>query len=314
MRIVSLLPSATEICFALGLGPSLVGVTHECDFPPQAEYKPVLTRDDLELRAAAPAEVDRHVREALHQGSSLYGLDQEALGRARPDLIVTQELCPVCAVAYPQVMEAAKLLPGRPSVLSLEPTSLAEVMRSIEEVGQATGTQARAAELVRGLWARVDAVRGAVAGRGRPRVACLEWLDPLMVAGHWVPDQVEAAGGTDALGEPGTRSRVIEPAELAAAQPEVIVLMPCGYRLERALEQAPALAKLKGWSKLPAVRQGRVFAVDGSWYFNRPGPRLVDGIEILARIFHPEGWRGPVPQAFQVVGEGAAAPRAAGRA
>ncbi len=308
MRIVSLLPSSTEICFALGLGQSLVGVTHECDFPPQAAYKTVMTRNLLELEGASPSEIDRHVREALHEGSSLYALDQEALRRARPDVILTQELCEVCAVAYNQVLEAARLLPGRPTVLSLEPHSLPDVLRSFSDVGQVTGSKERAAELVRGLWARLDAVRGAVAGKDRPRVVCLEWLDPLMVAGHWVPDQVDAAGGIDVMGEPGARSRTVSPEEVVAAQPEVILSMPCGYRLEESAGQVEGLTGIAGWQDLPAVKSGQVYAVDGSWYFNRPGPRVVDGIEMLAHILHPEAWRGPAPQGFRKLGEAAAEP------
>ncbi len=302
MRIVSLLPSATEICFALGSGQSLVGVTHECDFPPQAAYKTVMTRNLLQLEGATPAEVDRHVREALHQGSSLYALDQEALRRARPDVILTQELCEVCAVAYTQVLEAAKLLPGRPTVLSLEPHTLADVMRSFADVGQVIGARERAAELVRGLWARLDAVRGAIAGKERPRVVCLEWLDPLMAAGHWVPDQVDAAGGIDVLGESGARSRVVTPEEVVAAQPEVILSMPCGYRLEESVAQVQMVVDVAGWAKLPALKSGNVYALNGSWYFNRPGPRVVDGIEMLARILHPDASRGPVPLGFQRLG------------
>lgn len=297
MRIASLLPSTTEICFALGLGPSLVGVTHECDFPPQAEYKPVLTANQLPGNGS-PAEVDRHVREALHQGSSLYRLDHQQLQRARPDLIITQELCEVCAVAYPQVLEAARVLPGHPTVMSVEPTTLAGVLRSILDVGQATGTRERAEELVRGLWARVDAVRGAVAGRPHRRVACLEWTDPLMVAGHWVPDQVTTAGGDDVLGAAGVASRAIEFEELREADPELILCIPCGYRLEGAEEQARQLSSRPGWEQLSAARSGEIYALDGSWYFNRPGPRVIDGIEILARILHPEGWKGPVPAGF----------------
>jgi iron complex transport system substrate-binding protein len=300
-----LLPSSTEICFALGLGQSLVGVTHECDFPPQAAYKTVMTRNLLELEGVSPAEIDRHVREALHEGSSLYALDQEALRRARPDVILTQELCEVCAVAYNQVLEAARLLPGRPTVLSLEPHTLPDVLRSFSDVGQVTGSKERAAELVRGLWARLDAVRGAVAGKERHRVVCLEWLDPLMVAGHWVPDQVDAAGGIDVMGEPGARSRTVSPEEVVAAQPEVILSMPCGYRLEESAGQVEGLAGIAGWQDLPAVKSGQVYAVDGSWYFNRPGPRVVDGIEMLARILHPEAWRGPAPQGFRRIGEAA---------
>lgn len=307
MRIASLLPSSTEICFALGLGQSLVGVTRECDFPPQAVYKPILTHGRPDLTDVAPPPVDRHLREALHQGSSLYPLDHEALLRARPDLILTQELCEDCVGAYPQVLESGRILPGRPTVVSLEPATLADVLRSISELGQLTGTRERAAELVRGLWARLDAIRGAVAGRTRPRVVCLEWLDPLMVAGLWVPEQVDSAGGIDVLGESGARSRAIEADELAAAQPEVIIYLPVGCRLEQALERVPELPSLKRWSELPAVRAGQVYAVDGAWYFHRPGPRVVDGIEILARIFHPEAWKGPVPQGFEQVATGGAA-------
>ncbi len=299
MRIVSLLPSATEICFSLGLGQSLVGITHECDFPPQTEYKPRLTQSELDQSSRSPGDIDRHVRAALHQGSSLYRLDQEGLSRAHPDLIVTQELCPVCAVAYPQVLDAARLLPGRPTVLSLEPNTLSDVMRTIVDVGQATGTRERAQELVRSLWARVDSIRGAVAGEKGPRVVCLEWIDPLMVAGHWVPDQVDIAGGIDVLGTSGRPSREVSWDEVRAAAPEVLLLMPCGFRLEESCEQAGQLAQLSDYSSIPAVTQGRVYAVDGSWYFNRPGPRVIDGIEILARIFHPGSWKGPVPQGFR---------------
>lgn len=302
MRIVSLLPSSTEICFALGLGQSLVGVTHECDFPPQATYKTVMTRNLLQLEGAPPAEIDRHVRQALHEGSSLYALDQAALTRARPDVIITQELCEVCAVGYQQVLDAARVLPGRPTVLSLEPHTLPDVLRSFADVGQVTGARERAAELVRGLWARLDAIRGATAGKPRPRVVCLEWLDPLMVAGHWVPEQVDGAGGIDVLGEPGARSRTVTPDEILAAQPEVILSMPCGFRLDESAAQLNSLAEFPGWRQLPAVKTGRVYALDGSWYFNRPGPRVVDGIEMLARILHADAWRGPVPQGFERVG------------
>lgn len=298
MRIVSLLPSATEICFSLGLGQSLVGVTHECDFPPQAQYKPILTRSTLDHTGQPQAGIDHHVRQHRHQGSSLYALDLAALARVHPDLILTQELCDVCAVAYPQVQEAVRILPGRPSVISLEPDSLASVWRSIAEVGRVTGSAARARELIAGVSARVDAVRGAVAGRKRVRVVCIEWYDPIMVAGHWVPDQVEIAGGVDLLGVSGTPSRSVPLAEVAAADPDCIICMPCGLRHQEAVAQARQLTAHPGWGSLRAVQAGRVYAVDGSWYFNRPGPRVIDGIELLARILHPEAWRGPAPGDF----------------
>ncbi|HUY98052.1 MAG TPA: ABC transporter substrate-binding protein [Verrucomicrobiae bacterium] len=291
MRIASLVPSATEICFALGLGPLVVGVTHACDFPPQATFKPILTHPG----DAGHDPGDGHLDEGRHTGSSPIRLDRAALGRARPDLILTQELCDICAVAYTEVRDAARVLPGRPTVLSLTPSTLPEVFRTFLEVAQLTGTNDRARELVGSLAARVDAVRGAVAGRNRPRVVCLEWFDPLMVAGHWVPDQVEIAGGRDVMGSSGAPSRVVTAAEVAAAEPELVVCMPCGLRAPAAQAAAAVLGALPGWGELPAVLAGRVFAVDGSWYFNRPGPRVVDGTELLVRLLHPEAWRGPVP-------------------
>ncbi len=295
MRIASLVPSGTEICFALGLGPSMVGVSHACDFPPQARFKPVLTRPPQDGAGTGATAGDRHIQVGRHTGSSPIGLDRLALGRARPDLILTQELCDVCAVAYTEAHEAARVLPGHPAVVSLDPDTLPAVLRTILEVGQLTGTRERARELVGSLAARVDAIRGAVAGRARARVVCLEWVDPLMVAGHWVPDQVEVAGGQDVLGVSGARSRVVTPEEVVAAAPDVVICMPCGLRAPEAQAAAAPLRDLPRWGSLPAVRSGRVFAVDGSWYFNRAGPRVLDGAELLARLLHPEAWRGPAP-------------------
>lgn len=304
MRICSLLPSATEIVFALGLGDRLVGVTHECDHPPEAARLPVLTRSRVDADGPSRA-IHDHVSRALHEGSSLYQLDQERLAALDPDVILTQELCAVCAVSYDQVRDAVRLLPGRRTVVSLEPTTLDEVLLTVRRVGEVAGVGRQAAEVVAGLRQRIEAVAAAVApAAARPRVLALEWLDPPFAAGHWVPDMVEHAGGRPVLGAAGRPSVPVAWAEVARADPEVLVLMPCGFGLERTVAELEGAARPALWAELTAVRRGEVYAVDGSAYFNRPGPRLVEGIEILAGLLHPDrvppppgGWRrlGPGP-------------------
>ena len=294
MRIVSLLPSATEIAFALGLGDQVVAVSHECDYPPAARERPAVTRSPIHGHALTSAEIDRHTTEQLRDGGTLYYLDTERLGELAPDLILTQELCDVCAVAQPEVERAVRELGSNPRVLSLEPNTLGDVLDTIRVVGAATGREARAAELVAGLQDRIEATRERSAGlRERPRVFCLEWTDPPWVAGHWVPGMVQLAGGRDVLGRAGEPSTRIAWADVQAAAPEVVVLMPCGYDLERTLADRPVVEALPGWAVLPAVRAGHVYAVDGSSYFNRPGPRLVDGLELLAHLLHPEVFARP---------------------
>jgi iron complex transport system substrate-binding protein len=289
VRIVTLLPSATEIAFALGLGDQVVAVSHECDYPPAARERPAVTRSPLHGHALSSAEIDRRTTEQLREGGTLYYLDADRLRDLAPDLILTQELCDVCAVAQPEVKRAVRQLGTAPRVLSLEPNTLDDVLATIEAVGAATGREAKAAVLVAELQARIARVReGAAAVAARPRVFCLEWTDPPWVAGHWVPEIVALAGGADMLGGVGQPSVRIAWERVREAAPEVVVLMPCGYDLARTLAERDVVQALPGWDELPAVRAGRVYAVDGSSYFNRPGPRLVDGLELLAHLFHPD--------------------------
>lgn len=283
-RIVSLVPNATEILFALGAGDAVVGVSHECDFPPEARNRPQLTgsvfASDLE-----PAQIDRLVSSQLASGESLYTLDEGLVESLRPDLIVTQSLCPVCAVSTEQVDGALEPLPACPEVLSLDPRTLADVFEDIRAVGRSLGLSDRAEALVTSLEDRLHEVARAVAGRKKPRVAALEWLDPLFAAGHWVPEMIAAAGGVDALAQPGEASSRLEWQTLHEADPDCIVVMPCGF------DEAGAKAQIEGlagheWESLRAVQSGRVVAVDANGCFSRPGPRLVDGVERLAEIFH----------------------------
>ena len=289
MRICSLLPSATEIAFALGLDDSVVAVTHECDYPPQARSKRVVVKSSIDPASQGSAEIDKSIGERLKDSRGVYTIDLPRLREADPDLILTQELCDVCAVDYNEVLSAARSLARKPKIISLTPTLLAGVLRDIELVGEATGKQREAGAVVGRLRARIDRVREQVAGAGtRPRVACIEWLDPIYIAGHWIPEMVELAGGTDELGKKGLPSEKTSWDRVVQSAPEVIVLMPCGFEVERTMKEFELLRRLPGWDDLPAVRERRVFAVNGSAYFNRPGPRLVDGLEILARLFHPK--------------------------
>jgi iron complex transport system substrate-binding protein len=289
MRIVSLLPSGTEIVYALGLGDELVGVTHECDFPPEARGKPVLTGSGLAGRSLTSREIDDSVRELRASGAGTYSLDVGLLAELRPDVIITQGLCDVCAVPHGVVRRAVPSLPTRPRVYSLDPASVGDVLSDVKTIGDATGRQARARDVIAGLRARIDAVTLASARvESIPRVFCLEWLDPPWTAGHWVPEMVGMAGGFDALGGIGQPSRRTTWPEIAAFAPEVMILMPCGFDLARTLGELERTELPPEWSGLPAVRSGRVYAVDGSAYFNRPGPRLVNGLELLAAIIHPE--------------------------
>jgi iron complex transport system substrate-binding protein len=293
VRIVSLLPSVTEIVVALGLDDGLVGRTHECDFPPEAAGVPVLTASRIDHEPLDSAGIDAAVAGAT-AGEGLYALDEAALAEARPDLIVTQALCDVCAVDYDEVADAAARLPGRPRVLSLEPETLDDVLGTILTVGEACGVSATAEALVAGLRRRLDRVAEAVAGRPPVRVACLEWLDPPYAAGHWVPQQMALAGGDDVTGRPGRPSVRIRPEAVVAAAPEMLVLMPCGWNADQAAEAVDPAAFAAAYAATPAVREGRVVAVDGSSYFNRPGPRVVDGVELLASLMHPDV--APVPE------------------
>lgn len=284
MRIVSLLPSATEILFAIGAGPDVVGVTHECDYPAEARALPQLTSSALP-HAGSSAEIDRHVRRSLHAGSSLYHLDAELLERLAPDLIVTQELCKVCAVSYDIVDRAARRLRSDPRIISLEPSSLDDVFATIRRLGDLTGRRAYADRVVLELQARVDALMMA-RHPSRPRVLVLEWTDPPMSAGHWTPGLVELAGGEPVLAHPGANSRALEWDEIAACDPDDIVIGPCGYDMERTRAAIGDLERVSTWRALRAVREGRVHAIDGNAYMNRPGPRLVDTAELISEALH----------------------------
>jgi iron complex transport system substrate-binding protein len=304
--ICSLLPSATEIVFALGLGDRLAAVTHECDFPPEAARLPVITRSTLDSHEPhSSREIHTHITAALHGGSSIYLLDQELLRRLAPDLILTQELCDVCAVSYETVQQAVRRLNGHATILSLEPTTLLGIFDTIRQVGEATGTGARAASLARELEEQADAIEAQMgAASGRPRVFAMEWLDPPFTAGHWVPELISRAGGRDEMAREGYPSTQIPWRRIAEYDPEIIVLMPCGFTLSRTLEEFGHVTLPEEWSGLRAVRSGRVYAVNGSAYFNRPGPRILTGLQILAEIIHPELFRRTTPpEAWQGLGE-----------
>lgn len=302
MRIVSLLPSATEIVFALGLGDELVGVTHECDYPPDVRGIPVVTRSVHDLSRASSHAIHRLVEGSIQAGSSIYALDEEALAAARPDLILTQELCRVCAVGYRDVNEAARRLDGPATVLSLEPTSVEGILNSISTVGAMTEAEDAALEVVEELRERLRAVEEIVVGRRDhgfrpPRVAAVEWLDPPFAVGHWVPQQVRLAGGWELLGREGERAAETTWDAVREVDPEILVLMPCGFHLAETLDEWSDTERPDGWEDLRAVRDERVYAVDGSSYFSRPGPRVVDGIEVLAELFDPIAFDGIAPPA-----------------
>jgi iron complex transport system substrate-binding protein len=285
-KICSLLPSATEILYALDLGDQVVAVTHECDYPPEAQSKPRITDNVIDHERLTSAEIDHHVAANIGRHGSIYTLKQDLLEALQPDLIVTQELCDVCAVSYKEVKHAARVLEGRTQIVSLEPNTLDEMFETILLVGELTNRRQAAEAKVRDLRARLDRVRNRVRGLKRPRVYAMEWLDPPFSGGHWVPEMVEIAGGYEVLGKAGAKSERITQQQVIDAAPEIIVLMPCGFSLQRTIEEYRRTPFLQEW-KGPAV-----YAVDGSSYFNRSGPRLVDGVEILAEIFHPTHDRG----------------------
>lgn len=288
MRICSLLPSATEILFALGLGDQVVAVTHECDYPVEAQRKPRITTSIVDPELMSSAEIDALVAQALAGGGATYHIDMDVLRQTRPELIITQELCAVCAVDGGEVRRAAAVLDPPPRILSLEPTRVSEILDCVRQVGEAVGMADRAERVAADLAARIGRVRAATAGLARPRVLCVEWLDPPWTAGHWVPEMVELAGGADALARTGEPSRRAAWAEIEAANPEVVILMACGFGVERNLKEAPILRTVPEVQRMAAFREGRVYAVDASSYFSRPGPRIVEGIELLAAIVHPE--------------------------
>ena len=291
MRIVSLVPHATELLFALGLGDQVVGVTHECDHPEEAQERAQVTRNVLEP-GLSPRAIDSAVRERVEGGQSIYELDDELVRELEPDLIVTQALCHVCAVSVDEVRALAQSLPDPPRVISLDPTTYGETVGDVRTVAQATGARDAALELIARTSRRVDAVRLAVRRAPKPAVAALEWLDPVFVAGHWTPQLIEMAGGHDVLGFPGEHSEQSSWDAVRGAQPQVVLVMPCGYDVPAAHEEA-----LEHAEELRSIAAGEIIAVDAAATFSRPGPRLVDGLELLAHVLHPDLVEEPVSAA-----------------
>ena len=302
MRILSLLPSATEIVCALGLKDDLAGITHECDYPPGIEReKPIVIESCLgpEGKHLPPGEIDRRITESLRRGEGVYRFKDGALERAQPELIITQGLCDVCAVPGHAVVEAVRKVKSlNPNILSLDPTDLTGILADIRRVGEATGAIDAAGELVEKLEERIGEVAGRTSGlpkEQRPRVACIEWLDPIFSGGHWVPEMVELAGGVDVLQKVGERSQRKDWQQVLDARPEAVVVMPCGYGIAKTKSEMSLLTQRPGWKDLPAVRTGRLYLVEANAYFSRPGPRSVDGLEQLAQILHPELFPCAVP-------------------
>lgn len=301
MRICTFLPSATEIVYMLGLGDSLYAVSHECDFPSDAIGKPKVVRSRFDPETLSSSEIDKLVTEMMMRGENIYEVDEDTLTEAQPDLVITQQLCEVCAVSFEDVQQAVQSLDSPPDVLSLDPHGIDDVLEDILRVGTHMGRDSSAHHAVFNLRARIDGVRRRVAhSEDTPTVACIEWLDPVIAAGHWIPEMVEIAGGEDALVRPGSPSPRLEMRKLRDANPDVLVLMPCGMNVTQARAEFDALANLSEWQELSAFRGGRVYIVDSGALFSRSGPRLVDGLEIMARIIHPDLFSDPAPEEFCV--------------
>jgi len=295
-RIVSFLPSATEMACALGLGDQLVGVTHECDYPAEVRDKPVVVRSVLPIETMSQREIDTAVTRRLHDGLSLYQVDERLLQALAPDLILTQNLCQVCAPSGNEVSQVLKLLSKQPQILWLTPKSLEEIDDNLRELGEATGRAREADELITQGRARLEKIATATGNLPhRPRVFCMEWLDPVYCSGHWMARMVKIAGGIDELSRDGTDSVRVLWDDVLKWAPEVLILTPCGFNLQKVVEQAPQVYTYADWADLPAVRHGRVYAVDANSYFARPGPRVVEGAELLAHLIHPDlfSWEGP---------------------
>ncbi len=295
-RIVSFLPSATEMVCALGLSDRLVGITHECDYPPEVRRKPVVVRPAVPLEGRSPGEIDTIVRERLRDGSSLYAVDERLLRALSPDLIVAQDLCEVCAPSGNDITRVLKSLPNAPEILYMTPKCIDDIFDNLRELGDRAGCAAEAEKLIASGRDRLSTIeRHSRTSPDRPRVFFMEWVEPIYCSGHWVPAMVEFAGGIDALSHRGTDSSRVSWEAVREWAPEVLIVSPCGCHLAEAFDQTPRLARLPGWDEGPAVRNGRVYVVDASSYFARPGPRIVDGVALLAHLIHPElfAWNGP---------------------
>jgi iron complex transport system substrate-binding protein len=295
-RIVSFLPSATEMVCVLGLEEKLLGLTHECDFPGSIKGKPVVVKSAIPVEQLSEPQIDTAVSERLSAGLSVYQVDEVLLKSLAPDLILTQDLCQVCAPSGNEVRQALNALPNRPEILWLTPRTLAEIADNLREVARATGTTERAEAWIATNFERLKQIETlALQAAVRPRVFCMEWLDPLYCSGHWVPEMVRIAGGIDQLSKQGSDSIRISWQEVFNWAPEILILMPCGNHLEQVMDLAPKLCSLPRWDEVPAARNGKVYAVDASSYFARPGPRVIQGTELLAHLIHPElfDWEGP---------------------
>jgi iron complex transport system substrate-binding protein len=302
-RLISFLPAATEMVFALGAGDNLAGVSHECDFPPAARTKPVVVKPAPPFDAMTLSEIDSAVAQRIGSGQSLYEVDERLLREIAPTHILTQELCQVCAPSGNEITRALAALPVKPQILWFSPHGIEEIFGNVRELGAAIGLTAKAEAWITEARARLQKVaeKAKTASR-RPRVFCLEWIDPYYCCGHWVPEVVEMAGGKDALGRKSKDSVRISWADIERWSPEIVIVSPCGFDTEKAVHQAEQLLKQPGWGDLPAARNDRVYAVDANAYFARPGPRVLDGVELLAHLFHPElfSWNGPA-KAFQKI-------------
>lgn len=302
-RLISFLPAATEMVFALGAGDNLAGVSHECDFPPAARTKPVVVKPALPFDAMTLSEIDSAVAQRIGSGQSLYEVDERLLREIAPTHILTQELCQVCAPSGNEITRALAALPVKPQILWFSPHGIEEIFGNVRELGAAIGLTVKAEAWITEARARLQKVaeKAKTASR-RPRVFCLEWIDPYYCCGHWVPEVVEMAGGKDALGRKSKDSVRISWADIERWSPEIVIVSPCGFDTEKAVHQAEQLLKQPGWGDLPAARNDRVYAVDANAYFARPGPRVLDGVELLAHLFHPElfSWNGPA-KAFQKI-------------
>jgi iron complex transport system substrate-binding protein len=302
-RIVSFLPSATEMICALGLADRLMGITHECDYPPEIMGKPIVVRNVLPIESMSQSEIDSAVTARLRNGLSLYRVDETLMREISPDLILTQDLCQVCAPSGNEVSQLLKLLPTKPQILWLTPKSIEQIFENVRDLGEATGKSRKAEKLITAGRARLEKIASIISNAtSRPRVFCMEWIDPVYCCGHWVPEMVEIAGGVDKLGRKGTDSVRMQWDDVLQWRPEVVIVMPCGFGLEKAADQARQISTYPGWADLPAVREKRVYVVDANSYFARPGPRIVEGTELLAHLLHPDlcDWNGP-PGAFRTL-------------
>ena len=293
MRIVSLLPSATEILFSLGLGKEVVGVTHECDYPPEVRSLPILTKCVFDSERMSQEEIDSEVKRLAETGESLYRIDDSLLAELNPDLIVTQDLCHVCAITPREVDRAVAELQKKPEVVLLSPKVLEDVFTDMDSVAKVAQIDGR--NIIDKLQGRVRRIAPAALLSNRPKVGCLEWLEPLWRTGHWIPGMVQLAGAEEVLAEIGKPSRPLKWEELLAADPDILIIMPCGYNLSRAREELLRVREVYPWQDLQAYQKQNIFIVDANSYFSRSGPRLVDGLEMFAEMFHPEHFVGLAP-------------------